>query len=137
MFPLKSKDAAFLLSYDMIQLNTDGHNAQIKVFYTTIRASSACGRATCPRFACSSATRCLRFPPFVCIFIETDGSLLICLNPFSHLYNQRYLCTYIYTTFLELSVHVVLRAPHLEFICLLSLKNEVSQTAVISFRLQD
>lgn len=28
--PLKSKDAAFLLSYSMIQLNTDAHNDQIK-----------------------------------------------------------------------------------------------------------
>ncbi len=28
--PLKSKDAAFLLSYSMIQLNTDAHNSQIK-----------------------------------------------------------------------------------------------------------
>merc|ERR1712176_959002 len=28
--PLKSKDAGFLLSYSMIQLNTDAHNEQIK-----------------------------------------------------------------------------------------------------------
>ena len=28
--PLKSKDSAFLLSYSMIQLNTDAHNQQIK-----------------------------------------------------------------------------------------------------------